>query len=211
MESSLSNITDFERDVRAGEVPSYQRREEKHTRPKENAGNRNNRPPSATGPATGPGPAYGKARMRMTSADKKDKVMFYERENNVLKAKGTLLTQEITKMKTKLHRIEELMRTRGKLTDGNDYGISDVQRDLEDECADIKNENQDLKEKVRKLNVIQRGLDAPTTATAKPNKYAHVPGKLRQSSSISKKYTQEAQDIRAQLTINNRKIMELES
>ena len=186
-------MTDFERAVIAGEVPSYQRKEEKNTKPKENAGNRNNRPPSTTGP----GQAHGKARIRMTSADKKDRVMFYERENNVLKAKGTLLTQEITKMKTKLHRIEELMRTRGKLTDGNDYGISDMQRDLEDECEDIKNENSELKEKVRKLNVIQRGLDAPTTASAKPNKYAHVPGKLRQSSNISKKYTQEAQDIRA--------------
>lgn len=130
-------MTDFERAVVAGEVPSYQRKEEKNTKPKENAGNRNNRPPSATGP----GLAHGKARIRMTSADKKDRVMFYERENNVLKAKGTLLMQEITKMKTKLHRIEELMRTRGKLADGNDYGISDMQRDLEDECEDIKNEN----------------------------------------------------------------------
>ena len=64
--------------------------------------------------------------------------MFYEKENNVLKAKGTLLTNEITKMKTKLYRIEELMRTRGRLTEGNEYDISDMQRDLEDECAEIK-------------------------------------------------------------------------
>ena len=52
--------------------------------------------------------------------------MHYERENNVLKAKGTLLSNEITKMKTKLHRIEELMRSRGRITEGNEYDISDM-------------------------------------------------------------------------------------
>ena len=59
--------------------------------------------------------------------------------------------------------------------------------------------------------MIQRGLDAPTTATAKPNKYAHVQGKLHKSSNVSKRYQREAEDIRAQLTINNRKIMQLEN
>ena len=64
--------------------------------------------------------------MRMTSADKKDKVMYYEKENNVLKAKGTLLENEITKMKTKLHRIEELMRSRSKFGDTEDYDVADM-------------------------------------------------------------------------------------
>ena len=121
-------MTDFERAVLSNEIATFQTKENK------NAGNlnKNDRPPSATKPLGG------RPRIRMTSSDRKDKVIFYERENNVLKAKGTLLTNEITKMKTKLYRIEELMRTRGRLTEGNEYDISDMQRDLEDECAEIK-------------------------------------------------------------------------
>ena len=129
---TMSQVTDFERAVINKEIATYQTKENK-AKTKENAGNlKNNRPPSASGPLGG------KPRIRMTSGDRKDKVMFYEKENNVLKAKGTLLTNEITKMKTKLYRIEELMRTRGRLTEGNEYDISDMQRDLEDECAEIK-------------------------------------------------------------------------
>ena len=127
-------MTDFERAVINKEIATYQTKQVKG-RTNENAGNlnnKNNRPPSASGPLGG------KPRIRMTSGDRKDKVMHYEKENNVLKAKGTLLTNEITKMKTKLYRIEELMRTRGRLTEGNEYDISDMQRDLEDECAEIK-------------------------------------------------------------------------
>ena len=115
----------------------------------------------------------------MTSADKKDKVMHYEKENNVLKSKETLLTNEITKMKTKLGRIEELMRSRSKFGDTEDYDVLDMQRDLRNECDEIKVQNTEIKEKVRKLNVIQRSLAAPTTASGKTNKYAHVQGKLQ--------------------------------
>ena len=133
---------------------------------------------------------YGAKRTRMTSADKTDKVMEYEKENNVLKTKGTLLENEITKMKTKLHRIEGLMRSRSKFGDAEDFNISDMQQDLQNECDEIRTQNDEMKEKVRKLNVIQRGLAAPSTAQAKPNKYAHVPGKLAFSASgkMSKKY-----------------------
>ena len=153
---TMSQLTDFERAVINKEIPTYQTKEEnaRKAKTKENAGNLNNKRQINNRPPSASGPLGGKARIRMTSADKKDKVMHYERENNVLKAKGTLLSNEITKMKTKLHRIEELMRSRGRLTEGNDYDISDMQRDLEDECAEIKDQNKDLKEKVRKLNVI---------------------------------------------------------
>ena len=149
-DDSMSQLTDFERAVINKEIPTYQTKEEnaRNMKTKENAGNLNNRNRPASGLMGG------KARIRMTSADKKDKVMHYERENNVLKAKGTMLSNEITKMKTKLYRIEDLMRSRGRITEGNEYDISDMQRDLEDECAEIKDQNKDLKEKVRKLNVI---------------------------------------------------------
>ena len=153
-DDSISQLTDFERAVINKEIPTYQTKEEdaRNAKTKENAGNLNNRKQINNRPASGL--MGGKARIRMTSADKKDKVMHYERENNVLKAKGTMLSNEITKMKTKLYRIEDLMRSRGRITEGNEYEISDMQRDLEDECAEIKDQNKDLKEKVRKLNVI---------------------------------------------------------
>ena len=44
------------------------------------------------------------------SSDQTDKIYDLERENMQLKCKGNLLETEITKMKTKLKRIEELMR-----------------------------------------------------------------------------------------------------
>ena len=74
----------------------------------------------------------------MSSKDKTDKIMHYEKENNVLKQKSTLLENEITKMKTKLHRIEGLMRSRSKYGDTEDYDISDMQRDLQNECDEIR-------------------------------------------------------------------------
>ena len=49
-------------------------------------------------------------RMGMSSADKYDKVLYYEKENKTLQLKSNLLEGEITKMNTKLRRIEGLMR-----------------------------------------------------------------------------------------------------
>jgi len=46
---------------------------------------------------------------------------------------------------------------------------------------------------------------------AKNEKYAHVQGKLDLShSKVTKRYKIEAQDMKTQITINNRKVMELE-
>ena len=97
----------------------------------------------------------------MTAADRKDKIIEFERENNTLKEKENFLKQEIKVMSTKLQRIEELMRSRsrvaGDLGDAT-YNIADMQRDLKGECDDLRDQNADFKEKIRKLNVIQRGL-----------------------------------------------------
>ena len=71
------------------------------------------------------------------------------------------MSNEITKMKTKLHRIEELMRSRSKFGDTEEYDITDMQNDLRNECDEIKTQNEEIKEKVRKLNVISRSLAAP--------------------------------------------------
>ena len=61
---------------------------------------------------------------------------------------------------TKLRRVEGLIKTRGRGMDedSGDYDVSDMQRDLKDECEDLRNKNATIKDRVRKLNVIQRGL-----------------------------------------------------
>ena len=64
------------------------------------------------------------------------------------------LLEAITKMKTKLHRIEELMRSRSKFGDTEEYDITDMQNDLRNECDEIKTQNEEIKEKMRKLNVV---------------------------------------------------------
>ena len=46
---------------------------------------------------------------------------------------------------------------------------------------------------------------------AKNDKYAHVQGKLAVThSKVTKRYQDEAKDLRAQITINQRKVLELE-
>ena len=106
---------------------------------------------------------YGaRKRMPMSVADKNDKIIEFERENNTLKEKRNLLDAEILMMRTKLRRIEELIRKRSRMEDSVDgsmeYSARDMQRDLEGECDELRNQNKEIKEKVRKLNVVQRGL-----------------------------------------------------
>jgi len=60
-----------------------------------------------TGTSSGPG---------KYSSDQTDKIYELERENTSLKSKENLLEDEITKMRTKLKRIEELMKKRSNHT-----------------------------------------------------------------------------------------------
>ena len=136
--------------------------------------------------------------------------MDLEKKNMELKTKGYYLTNELTKMNTKLRRISELMQSRSKISE-EDHPILDIQEDLKNECVDLKTQNKYLEETIRKLNVIQRSLAAPTTAAPKPNKYAHVQGKLQSTTKLSKRYQEEAADMRAQIQINTRKAMQLEN
>ena len=48
--------------------------------------------------------------MPMNAADKKDKIIEIERENNTLKEKENFLNHEIKMMKTKLRRVENLFK-----------------------------------------------------------------------------------------------------
>ncbi len=87
---------------------------------------------------------YGaRKRMPMSAADKKDKVIELERENNALKEKENFLQQEIKMMKTKLLRVEGLIkkRARANTDDDGSYDISDMHADLNSECEDVKEQN----------------------------------------------------------------------
>lgn len=58
-------------------------------------------------------------------------------------------------METKLRRVEELCRKRARAQDdAPDYDITDMQRDLKYECDDLRGQNDAIREKVRKLNVV---------------------------------------------------------
>ena len=153
--------------------------------------------------------------MPMSAADKKDKIIEFERENNTLKEKSNFLEQEIKMMQTKLRRVEALIKQRSRAADDDgSYDITDMQRDLQSECDDLREQNASIKDKVRKLNVIERGLTKELTAgplqrsgLAKNEKYAHVQGKLDLAhSKVTKRYAEEANDLRAQIAINQKKV-----
>ena len=63
---------------------------------------------------------------------------------------------------------------------------------------------------MRKLAVIQRGLSSRPATAAKPNKYSHVQGKLQMTSGQGNhQYTQIAEELRKQLVVNEREILNL--
>jgi TolA-binding protein len=98
-----------------------------------------------------------------------------------LKCKENLLETEITKMKTKLKRIEELMRK--KNSNSSSYAVpAEIQRQIQDEIDKLNNENNQMKERNKKLRAIEKELNIKhVTKKAPANKYSHVKGKLNQS------------------------------
>jgi FtsZ-binding cell division protein ZapB len=90
----------------------------------------------------------------MSSPDKKDRIIRLESENNTLKEKENILQSEITKMQTKLRRIDGLLRSRSAIGGDSGYDSHDLQRDLQNEFDQLKTQNDISKEKVRKLLVI---------------------------------------------------------
>lgn len=71
-----------------------------------------------------------KKRNTLSSPDKRDRVINLEKENNSLKEKENLLQTEITKMQTKLRRIDGLIRSRSAVGGDSGYDSHDLQRDL---------------------------------------------------------------------------------
>jgi hypothetical protein len=86
--------------------------------------------------------SYGaRKRNPIDPADKNDRIIQIERENNTLKEKENFLRQEILMMQTKLRRVESLIKSRSRATDNlgdGDYDVTDMQRDLKTECEELK-------------------------------------------------------------------------
>ena len=98
---------------------------------------------------------YGaRKRNTISSPDKRDRIIRLEAENNTLKEKENILQIEITKMHTKLRRIDGLLRSRSAIGSSSGYDSHDLQRDLQNEFDQLKTQNDISKEKVRKLLVI---------------------------------------------------------
>ncbi len=76
-------------------------------------------------------------RNAISAADKKDKIFELEEENNKLKEKENLLQSEVTKMQTKLRRIEALMRSKGNIDENSVYDANALQRDLQKEYDNL--------------------------------------------------------------------------
>lgn len=115
------------------------------------------------------------------SADQTDKIYDLERENTSLKLKENLLESEIVKMRTKLRRIEELMKKKRSSQAGAQTTLpAEVHRQLEDEINKIGSENDAMKQRNKKLRAIEKELSVKqVTKKAPVNKFAHVKGKLQ--------------------------------
>lgn len=112
--------------------------------------------------------------------DQTDKIFDLERENTTLKSKENLLETEIVKMKTKLRRIEELMKKKRSTQSGAMTMLpEDIQRQLQGEIDKINEENQMMKERNKKLKAIEKELAIKHVTKKGPvNKFSHVKGKL---------------------------------
>lgn len=82
------------------------------------------------------------------NSDQTDKIYDLERDNTNLKSKENLLETEIVKMRTKLRRIEELLRKKGKTSSTTQAMMpEEVERHLQDEIDALTGENQHIKER----------------------------------------------------------------
>lgn len=91
-------------------------------------------------------------------------------------------------MKTKLKRIEEMLRKKGKNAPESAVRMpEEVERLLADEISVIQKENGVIKDRTLKLREIEREFASqrqkkPTVKKAPTNKFAHVRGKLGDTS-----------------------------
>jgi predicted nucleic acid-binding Zn-ribbon protein len=118
--------------------------------------------------------------MAKYNADQTDKIYDLERENTSLKLKENLLESEIVKMRTKLRRIDELMKKKRSTSAGAQTALpAEVHRQLEDEINKIGGENDAMKQRNKKLRAIEKELSVKQVTKKAPiNKFSHVKGKL---------------------------------
>ena len=97
-----------------------------------------------------------------------------------MKEQSNILESEIHKMQTKLLRITQLVAKRNKSVNEieayGDGGVDtfDMATDLKNEFNDLSDQNAARKEKVRKLNVIWRGLSNKAFPGSTVGNYDHV-------------------------------------
>lgn len=148
------------------------------------------------------------------SSDQVDKIYEYERENTALKSKQNLLEAEIEKMNTKLTRINELMSrtSKGSRDGGKSLVPAEVQRHLQDEVNKLSSENEQMRDKNKKLRAIEKELTAKSiTKKASTNKYAHVKGKLSniKVKQSEKDFERLLEELKVQLIAGEKQIMHL--
>lgn len=102
-----------------------------------------------------PNLAYGARRPGGNISGQEEQYHQITEENLQLKEKQNVLESEIKKMHTKMRRIEALMKKERNLTD-NDF--ADLEQELQLQLGEIQGENSELRDRVRKLNMIHKGL-----------------------------------------------------
>jgi len=153
------------------------------------------------------------------SADDTDKIFDLERDNTNLKSKENLLETEIVKMRTKLRRIEELLRKKGKNSSATQSMMpEEVQRHLQDEIDTLLQENSHIRDRNQKLRAIERELQGgnkpPTSAKKAPapaNKFAHVKGKLGNTNlkKSDQDFNKLVEELKVQLVQGEKQIIQL--
>ena len=146
-------------------------------------------------------------------SDQVDQIYEYERENLALKSKQNLLEDEIEKMKTKLARIDGLMARTSKAREGGKTLLpAQVQRHLQDEVDKLTSENEQMRDKNKKLRAIEKELTAKNiTKKASANKYSHVKGKLASANAkqSEKEFEKLLEELKVQLIAGEKQIMHL--
>mmetsp|Transcript_20877 Transcript_20877/g.32227 ORF Transcript_20877/g.32227 Transcript_20877/m.32227 type:complete len:141 (+) Transcript_20877:308-730(+) len=115
-------------------------------------------------------------------------------------------------MNTKLKRINDLLKRKQASAGFSSSMPVEAKKYLEDEITKIDFENENMKERNRKLKAIEKELSVRSLAKKAPtNKYAHVKGKLNQTKTKQSEveYNKIVEELRVQLIQGEKKIIAL--
>ena len=115
-------------------------------------------------------------------------------------------------MRTKLRRVEEIMKKRGNFK--GPCGLpAEAEKALQDEISKLSVENDSIRDKNRKLKAIEKELNIQkVTKKTQGNKYAHVKGKLNNSvkaKQSDKDFLSLIEELRVQLVHGEKNIARL--